>query len=114
MNYIPEESKIIYQSKGPRKNEKIFDSLEWIVPPGPSFLGSYLPRQSRLRRKGRLCLDTQDRGTYSSASKKGRLITYLAKEKGRRSIEGNALAMKSPFEMAFPKQPEDSLERSGK
>ena len=30
MAYIPEESKVIYQSKD-RKEEKVFDALEWIA-----------------------------------------------------------------------------------
>ena len=30
MTYIPEESKVVYQSKD-GKEEKIFDALEWIA-----------------------------------------------------------------------------------
>ncbi|MBW1767074.1 MAG: transposase [Deltaproteobacteria bacterium] len=30
MTYVPEESKVIYQSKN-GKNEKVFDALEWIA-----------------------------------------------------------------------------------
>ena len=30
MTYIPEESKVIYQSKD-RKAEKVFDALEWLA-----------------------------------------------------------------------------------
>ncbi len=31
MTYIPEESRVIYQSKD-GKQEKVFDALEWLVP----------------------------------------------------------------------------------
>ena len=30
MTYIPEEAKVIYQSKG-AKEEKVFDALEWLA-----------------------------------------------------------------------------------
>ena len=32
MTYIPENSKVVYQSKD-GKEEKVFDALEWLVPP---------------------------------------------------------------------------------
>ena len=32
MTYFPEESKVVYRSKD-GKEEKIFDALEWLVPP---------------------------------------------------------------------------------
>jgi hypothetical protein len=32
MTYFPEDSKVVYRSKD-GKDEKIFDALEWIVPP---------------------------------------------------------------------------------
>ena len=32
MTYFPEESRVIYQSKD-GKEEKVFDALEWLVPP---------------------------------------------------------------------------------
>ena len=36
MTYIPEEPKVIYQSKD-GKEEKVFDALEWLVPPAAGF-----------------------------------------------------------------------------
>ena len=33
MTYFPEDSKVVYRSKD-GKDEKTFDALEWIVPPG--------------------------------------------------------------------------------
>ena len=32
MTYIPANSKVVYQSKDGKK-EKVFDALEWLVPP---------------------------------------------------------------------------------
>jgi len=36
MTYFPEDSKVVYRSKD-SKEEKIFDALEWLVPPAAGF-----------------------------------------------------------------------------
>jgi hypothetical protein len=36
MKYFPEDSKVVYRSKD-GKEKKIFDALEWLVPPPAGF-----------------------------------------------------------------------------
>ena len=48
MSYIPEESKINYQSKD-GKEEKVFDALEW-----PAAMCSHVPNKGESRRAGLL------------------------------------------------------------
>jgi hypothetical protein len=51
MTYFPEDSKVVYRSKD-GKEEKIFDALEWLVPPaaGVRYYGHY-SNVSRGKRK---------------------------------------------------------------
>jgi len=53
MTYIPEETKVIYQSKD-GKEEKIFDALEWLAAmcSHPPALPDMLPMSMELRSDG--------------------------------------------------------------
>jgi len=48
MTYVPQESKVIYKSKD-RKEEKIFDALEWIAA-----MCSHVPNKGESRKAGLL------------------------------------------------------------